>query len=446
MKQKLNFNYPLFQLITFNYLLLNRWLLNNKDLQISNYLEWIFPIAPMWFYLLVVNLLAIALFLIKKIKLSHNPIFYFAGFIVFQFFNIYDIDSVYFWETIPDSRTYVSLGLTVLECGRLSLSCTSEPFLIWPIGQPIISGFLHNYYYEIAKFIYTTIYAFAFLLIANLTYVRFKNTYHIGAIYFLILHNNFDTTSFIISEIPYIFFTAFGIQTLLKKKYQASLCLFLFSFLIRPIGFINFILFFFYIFKNKQNVLKYILVLSITLTSYMSFNYFVNGSYTIATTVSTNIQGDGYSSNLTLFEYTLGLFSQDNFGFVLNNIENLYGEGSRNCSFPVCFSYNPIFTQSGEKPILLNENSVIGRILSPILILIFHISSPLGIWVYIPLLFLFVLFSNDYLSKNLVLIYFLNMTLSVLTTEYGNRWWLILNIISVYLMTSLFSLFKSKRS
>lgn len=75
MKQKLNFNYPLFQLITFNYLLLNRWLLNNEDLQISNYLEWIFPIAPMWFYLLVVNLLAIALFLIKKIKLSHNPIF-----------------------------------------------------------------------------------------------------------------------------------------------------------------------------------------------------------------------------------------------------------------------------------------------------------------------------------------------------------------------------------
>jgi len=50
MKQKLNFNYPLFQLITFNYLLLNRWLLDNKDLQISNYLEWIFPVAPMWFY------------------------------------------------------------------------------------------------------------------------------------------------------------------------------------------------------------------------------------------------------------------------------------------------------------------------------------------------------------------------------------------------------------
>jgi len=121
----------------------------------------------------------------------------------------------------------------VLECGLLALSCTSEPFLIWPIGQPIISGFLHNYFYEIAKFIYTTIYTLAFLIIANLAYVMFKNIHHIGTNYFLILHNNFDTTSFIISEIPYIFFQLLGFHS---SNIQSLFCIFFISTLEKLLG------------------------------------------------------------------------------------------------------------------------------------------------------------------------------------------------------------------
>ena len=178
------YTYPLFQFLLLNYYFLNRWLIDNEDLEISKYSEWLLPVAPLWIYFLIINLFALFLLIRKKIRFNHSPNFYFVIFIIFQFTNIYNIDSNYFWETIPDARSYVKLGTTLLECGELSLNCGESPYLVWPFGQPLISGLLFTYFYESSKYIYTTIFAVSFFLMMKISFLKFKNFYHIGAIYF----------------------------------------------------------------------------------------------------------------------------------------------------------------------------------------------------------------------------------------------------------------------
>jgi len=431
-----SYKYPVPQFLLLNYYILNRWLIDNKDLEISKYSEWLFPVSPLWVYFLIINLLAMFLLVRKKIRFNHSPNYYFAIFIIFQFTNIYNIDSSYFWETIPDARSYVKLGTTLLECGELAFNCGENPYLVWPIGQPLISGLLFTYFYESSKYIYVTIFAVSFFLMMKISFVKFKNFYHVGAIYFLILQNNFDSTAFVISEIPYLFFTSIGIYTLSTKKYSESLIVFIISFLIRPIGIVNFLLFFFIAAKNKVKISKYFLILFLTFFSYMTYNYFMNNSFTISTTVQTNIERDGYAQNLSTFEYAENLFDADNINFIINNMSNLYGEGSRNCAYKQCFFYNPLFLPDGTQPNILNKNSVLGRFLQPILIKIFQISSPLSFWVYTPFLLIVPFYKKDYFSRGLILLYFLNLFFSVLTIEFGNRWWLILNLFSIYLLSN----------
>ena len=45
-------------------------------------------------------------------------------------------------------------------------------------------------------------------------------------------------------------------------------------------------------------------------------------------------------------------------------------------------------------------------------------------------------YKKDYFSRGLILLYFLNLFFSVLTIEFGNRWWLILNLFSIYLLSN----------
>ena len=56
-------------------------------------------------------------------------------FLFFSLLNFKNIDPVYFWETIPDAVTYKNLGLSFLECFRLSLSCNESPIFCFPLDN-----------------------------------------------------------------------------------------------------------------------------------------------------------------------------------------------------------------------------------------------------------------------------------------------------------------------
>lgn len=51
-----SYKYPVPQFLLLNYYILNRWLIDNKDLEISKYSEWLFPVSPLWVYFLIINL------------------------------------------------------------------------------------------------------------------------------------------------------------------------------------------------------------------------------------------------------------------------------------------------------------------------------------------------------------------------------------------------------
>ena len=134
------------------------------------------------------------------------------------------------------------------------------------------------------------------------------------------------------------------------KKNTESLIAFIISFFIRPIGIMNFLIFFFIVAKNKVKISKYLLILFITF-SYMTYNYFINNSFTISTTIQTNVERDGYVQNLSTFEYAANLIDINNIDFIINNTSNLYGEGSRNCAYEQCFFITLYFYLMGPSPI-----------------------------------------------------------------------------------------------
>ena len=119
---------PIYQSLVLNYLFLNNWLIqkstNNEELNIFVSIKEL----PIWFIHLLINLFFIYQIYLKKIKIANSPIFYIVTIFIYQFYNIHKISSEYFWNTIPDSRTYKQLGETLLECKKLALSCNSEPF------------------------------------------------------------------------------------------------------------------------------------------------------------------------------------------------------------------------------------------------------------------------------------------------------------------------------
>ena len=44
---------------------------------------------------------------------------------------------------------------------------------------------------------------------------------------------------------------------------------------------------------------------------------------------------------------------------------------------------------------------------------------------------------KDLFNNSLIVIYFLSILLSIFTAEYGSRWWLLPNLLSIYLFSSL---------
>jgi hypothetical protein len=122
----------------------------------------------------------------------------------------------------------------------------------------------------------------------------------------------------------------------------------------------------------------------------------------------------------------------------MQNFERLYGEGSRDCFFKNCFLYNPLFMKDGTVPTLLSANTIFGQLVNPIVSSLFKLTSPLGIWLYLPILFLFSITTKLRFINYIFLIFLLNIIFSILTSEYGSRWWLLPDLLTINLLSSLF--------
>ncbi len=437
-------SYNFIALVVFNYLLLNNWLLNLQSQELIVTKSLIIESRPFWIILLIVNLLLLIVSIVKKINLKPTPISFASTFFVFQFFNIKDIDPNYFWNTIPDSRTYKDLGTTFFECGKLAITCQDKPLLDWPPLQPIISGLLNNYFYSSSQYIYLIMFSIAFYIILKLTKETVGSSYLLGSIYFFLMFNNYELSSFISSETPYIFFSIIGLYYLNQKNFNTAFIFFVLSFFVRPIGIANLIVFFFYLLLKKLKISKYVVVFILLIVLTMTYNLIQNESFVFSTTLSTNIEGDGLEKGLGTTEYLFSLLQPEYFLFFFDNLERLYGQGSRDCVFEQCFIYNPYFDSSGKVPAVLNSASLITRPLNILLGVLFSIGSPIGLWVFLPLIYFFNNFRKNKFTLVIFLVFVLNVLFSILTSEYGSRWWLYINFLSVYLLSSSFSLIEKK--
>ena len=83
---------------------------------------------PILFKIAYLIFLIVLLSIFLKFHIREE-IFYPIVFIIFGFINIKNVNKEYFWNTIPDARTYKNLGETLLDCFQLSLSCNTEPYL-----------------------------------------------------------------------------------------------------------------------------------------------------------------------------------------------------------------------------------------------------------------------------------------------------------------------------
>lgn len=429
----------LLPLVIFNYLLLNRWLIENTKIKISDYSSWLLSSTPLWVYLFVTNILIIFYLTLKKKSIQISPLFLTLPFIIFQFLNIHQINYLYFWNSVPDSITYKQLGLTFFECGKLATDCISEPLLQWPPGQPILSGILALFFEQTASYIYVLFFASALYLIFKLSFEKTNRFSLLGIFLFYIFHNNFDITPLIISEVPYSFFSILGLYFLKKQNFNLSFIFFLLGFFVRPIGIINLLIFFIFLFLRKRELInKFLIYLFVSIFLTMSYNYLLNNQFIFSTTLSTNIEqgemlNDFEERDITNVEYLTKLTNNSNYLQVLDNVKRLYGYGSRSCDFSNCFLYNPLYTSKGNAPVLLDE-SILGLIIKPLLVLMFAIGAPLGIWVYLPWFSIFSVSKKDLFSNLLFLVLILNILLSSLTLEYGSRWWLLPNLMLIYLI------------
>tara|TARA_B100000963_G_scaffold356510_2_gene376743 strand:+ start:652 stop:2007 length:1356 start_codon:yes stop_codon:yes gene_type:complete len=430
--------YPLFQSLLLSLLLLNNWLVNNPNLIIADYSEWLLPIPPIWFTLALLNIVFGLFTIFKKIQINNSLLLFLAVFTIFQLNNLSYIKSEYIWNTIPDSKTYKLIGETLFECGKLAISCVMPSELQWPIGQPIISRFLATFFYSYSHYIYLILLLSSIFILGAISSKKFNNFYIFGIFYYFLMPNNYEVTLFIVSEVPYLFFTSLYLYNLFKNNLRSSFIFSILSFLIRSIGLVNIIIFFVFVLKKQKNKLINYIFAFLTICLFLStYNLFVNDQFVISTTISTNIQGDSLYKNKSFIEFASSSFNLETLNFAKENLSRLYGDGSRDCSFRECFFYNPLFTKNGFPPDLLNSNSLFGKFLSPFLIQLFKLTSPLGFYTYAPVLFLFLFKRRDLFNNSIITIYFLNILLSILTVEYGARWWLLPNLLSIYLFSNL---------
>lgn len=433
------YRFPIYESILLNYLLLNLWLINNSDSQYLTTAAFLQKENLLIIIFTIVNSLILLLLIGKKIKPLNSPFLYSLLFFFIQSSQLYKLSDKYFWETIPDARTYKLLGENLLQCGELSLACNGEAFLQWPLGQPVISGILSLFFYEHAKYFYILLFSIAIYVVLKIVIEKFGNTYHFGAILFFLFPNNYELSGLIISEIPYLFFTSVGLFALNSNKSKLSLIFFIISFLIRPIGIVNLLGYLYFIFQTKEKRLfnTSIAILTISLFLVASYNLTFNGKFTISSTVTTNITNDAVEQNLEIVDFIINIPTSENLDFVTENVKRLYGAGSRDCVFSYCVIYNPLFKDDGTVPNLIQKNNVAGFAINILLSELFKIGSPLGIWVYLPFTYILLIRKKNNFDNLVIFLFFGNVFLSILTAEYGSRWWLLPNFLSIYLFSNL---------
>ena len=278
----------------------------------------------------------------KKNKELDETIIYILIFIGFSFINLINFQSSYFWEAIPDSVTYKNLGNSLLNCFKLSLSCIETPYLLFPIGQPFISGVLSDYLYEYAHYFNILLVSFTIYFISFVAKEHYLKTSGIGIFYLLSHSLIFELTPMQISEVSFTFLLFFIIYIYLqnfKNKDNVSAFLYGFLILIRPIALALLPLFIFIYKKSKVTIIVFIVVLIVA----ASFN-FITADKFIISDFNVDSRNDGLINNEGYFDYFVKLLKSDSetkiefVNFINNNYQRLYGESSKDCDFEtVCF-------------------------------------------------------------------------------------------------------------
>jgi len=421
--KKHNITSLLITLLVFNYLL-NYFILNSDFEYFAD-----IPQLHRASFLILILLFGFLLnyFFKKQIKFSEVN-WYALIFFGYSLFLYNKIDPAYFWTSIPDARTYEKLGSSLLSCFKLALSCNSDPYLIFPIGQPLISGVLSKFLYNHAYFINVFMMTFVIFSFSIITKSFYKSFSGIG-IFFLLSHSLiFELTPMQISEVSFTFFIFLSIVVYVKKVKNFKILsplLYSFALLIRPIGIALFPLFIF-IFKAKKIAygFLFLVLLSAGIFNLLTSDEFVISDFNIDSREDGIIQNTGYIN----YFYTILKSDQEVqsefISFFNNNYQRLYGESSKDCSFKeVCYSYNPKYNIGGTESSFFN-NSNIGRIIKGYMIFFFDLTTPqrFGIFVLPIVLLISLLFRKFRVEKFLSIAVLLLIFPSLLTLEYGNRW------------------------
>ena len=349
-------------------------------------------------------------------------------FILFSILKFKDINPEYYWNSIPDSRTYKQLGEGLLECFRLTVNCDSVSHLEFAIGQPLISGVLSRYFYNFSYLIHIFMIAFVIYTITKISKQVYKFTTGLGVFFLLSQSLIFELTPMMISEVTFTFFI-FIILNLYFSKYKWKEYLipaiYGFSLLIRPVGVALFPIFSF-IFRKK--FLTFIIFFIVLLLAAL-FNLVTAGEFIISD-FNIDSRQDGLFENSGYTNYLFKLIFSDNntkasfIEFVYDNYSRLYGESSRDCTFEkTCIFFNPKYNQDGTKSSFF-INSRVGSLFETYLSLFFDLRAPqrIGLLVF-PFVILFPYVYRDFkieriLSMSIVFL----ITPSLLTAEFGSRW------------------------
>ncbi len=379
-------------------------------------------------FLLFVIIFSLINYYFSNYKFTRKIDLFVVLFFLFSLFNLKDLEPNIFWQTVPDSRTYLTLGQNLFECFRLTLNCESGSHLEFAIGQPIFSGILSKYLYNYSYVVNCLMIGYVIYTISDITHKKYKVASGLGLFYLLSHSLIFELTPMMISEITFTFILFLFLKfyfSKTKNKFNFLPVIYAFSILIRPVG-IALLPIFTFIFKRKKHML-FIFVLVLIFAA--GFNFVTTGEFTISD-FNVDSRQDGLFENSGYVNYFFELIFSDNdtkynfMEFISENYYRLYGDSSKDCDFiETCFFYNPKYNQDGTIPDFF-INSTVGSILEKYLVFFFNIRAPQGIGlVILPLTLLLPFLSKRFkfervLSLSIVLL----IIPSLITAEFGNRW------------------------
>ena len=405
--------------LSINYLILNSQYLFFSDI----------PMAIRLFGLVFFLLLALLLnYQFKKNKKLDETFFYILIFVSFSIINLLNVQSLYFWEAIPDAATYKSLGNSLLSCFKLSLSCKETPYLLFPIGQPFISGILSSYLYNYAHYFNLLLVSITIYFISSITKKHYLKTSGVG-IFYLLLHSLvYELTPMQISEVSFTFLLFLIIYIYLqnyKNKDNFTSLFYGFLILVRPIALALLPIYLFIYKKSKVAIIIFLTVLLVA----ASFNFLTADKFIISD-FNVDSRDDGLINNEGYFDYFVKLLKSDSktkiefINFINDNYQRLYGESSKDCDFEtVCFFYNPKYNLDGTEASYF-VNSRIGSLFQKYLIIFYNLRAPQNIFLYVlPIIIIFPFLFRRFRLERFYSTSLILLTLpTLLTIEFGNRW------------------------